>query len=61
MEHIPVLLKEVLYGLDPQEGDNFIDCTLGDGGHTRAILEKIGGSGRILAIDADQNGVNKGE
>ena len=40
MAHIPVLIKEVLDGLNPAPNQNFIDATIGDGGHASAILEK---------------------
>lgn len=51
MIHIPVLKKEVLGSLDPRPNENFIDCTLGEGGHTLAILEKIAPRGKVLGID----------
>lgn len=51
--HEPVLLQEVITYLDPQVGENFIDCTLGGGGHTLAILKKTEPAGKVLAIDAD--------
>jgi len=53
VSHIPVLQKEVLRYLDPKPNENFIDCTIGGGGHTLAILEKTGPNGKILGIDAD--------
>lgn len=58
MEHAPVLTEEVLRGLDPQKGDSIIDCTLGDGGHTRALLSRVGKSGRLLAIDLDKGNID---
>ncbi|MBI4120421.1 MAG: 16S rRNA (cytosine(1402)-N(4))-methyltransferase RsmH, partial [Parcubacteria group bacterium] len=51
--HVPVLLHEVIKYLDPKPGEDFIDATAGDGGHARAILERIGSSGRLLGIDWD--------
>jgi 16S rRNA (cytosine1402-N4)-methyltransferase len=51
--HIPVLLNEVIKYLDPKPNENFIDCTMGQGGHAVAILEKIGPMGKILGIDLD--------
>jgi len=51
--HIPVLQKEVINYLDPKANENFIDCTVDGGGHTTAILERIGEKGKILGIDAD--------
>jgi 16S rRNA (cytosine1402-N4)-methyltransferase len=51
--HIPVLQKEVLQYLDPKPNENFIDCTVGEGGHTFAILEKNGPNGKVLGIEID--------
>ena len=59
MPHVPVLLKEVLYYLDPKPGDELIDCTLGDGGHSLAIFRKILPNGRILAIDLSQEAIER--
>lgn len=53
MYHIPVLLKEVIEYLNPLPGQNFIDGTLGGGGHTREIAKRIVPNGRVLAIDLD--------
>ena len=53
MRHIPVLLDEVITGLNLKSGINAIDCTLGDGGHSEKILEKILPDGKLLGIDAD--------
>jgi 16S rRNA (cytosine1402-N4)-methyltransferase len=52
--HIPVLQKEVLEIFDPKPNQNFIDCTIGEGGHALAILEKTAPEGKILGIDWDQ-------
>jgi 16S rRNA (cytosine1402-N4)-methyltransferase len=52
--HIPVLQKQVLEYLDPKPNENFIDCTINGGGHSRTILEKIKPKGRILGIELDQ-------
>src|SRR3989344_5922676 len=57
MTHIPVLTKEVLQYLDPKPNENFIDCTIGEGGHARLILEKTAPEGRLLAIDLDASQV----
>lgn len=53
--HIPVLLKKVIKVLDPQPGENFIDATYGAGGHSRLIQQKIGRTGRLLAVDWDKS------
>jgi 16S rRNA (cytosine1402-N4)-methyltransferase len=52
--HVPVLSKQSIELLNPQPGDAFVDCTLGAGGHTRLILERIAPNGRLLAIDRDE-------
>lgn len=51
--HIPVLPSETIKFLNPSLGEIFIDCTLGGGGHTEKILEKIGPSGKVIGIDCD--------
>lgn len=53
MEHVPVLLEEVLEFLRCLPSGAFVDCTVGLGGHARAILERIRPSGGLIAIDAD--------
>ncbi|MCD5384771.1 MAG: 16S rRNA (cytosine(1402)-N(4))-methyltransferase RsmH [Candidatus Pacebacteria bacterium] len=55
--HIPVLKEEVMQYLNPKRNENFIDCTIGEGGHTFAILEKTGLSGRVLGIDKDNRNI----
>ncbi len=51
--HVPVLLEEVVEWLDPQPGQTFVDGTLGAGGHTRALAERVGSQGRVVALDLD--------
>ena len=52
--HVPVLQKEVIKYLDPKTNENFIDCTIGGGGHALAILEKIEPNGKVLGVDWDE-------
>ncbi len=54
MIHIPVLKKEVLSFLKPEPNENFIDATIGAGGHTAIILDAIKPNGKVLGIDQDQ-------
>jgi 16S rRNA (cytosine1402-N4)-methyltransferase len=51
--HVPVLLAEVLHWLNPQPGQVLVDGTLGGGGHTRALAERVAPNGRVLALDRD--------
>jgi 16S rRNA (cytosine1402-N4)-methyltransferase len=49
--HIPVMTAEVLQHLRPEQGGLFVDCTVGLGGHSRALLEA--GASRIIGLDRD--------
>ncbi len=51
--HVPVLLDEVLALLRPRADGVYVDCTFGRGGHTAAILARLGARGRIYAFDRD--------
>lgn len=51
--HIPVLLQEALLYLDPKPGENFVDATLGGGGYSIALLNKVSPDGSVLSIDLD--------
>jgi len=51
--HIPVMLEEVLKYLQPRAGGQYVDGTIGGGGHTEAILEQSAPGGRVLGIDSD--------
>ena len=55
--HIPVLIDEVIEYLDPKPNKNFIDATLGNGGHTIALLKKIAPKGKVLAFDLDSDAI----
>ena len=58
--HTPVLLAEVIDGLHLQTDGIYIDCTFGRGGHTRALLARLGPRARVLAIDRDAQAVEAG-
>ena len=53
IEHIPVMLHEVMAGLDLQEDGCYIDATFGRGGHAQAILQALGPEGRLWVMDRD--------
>ncbi|MBI3400516.1 MAG: 16S rRNA (cytosine(1402)-N(4))-methyltransferase RsmH [Acidobacteria bacterium] len=53
MTHVPVMTAEVLQHLRPERGGLFVDCTVGLGGHTRALLEA--GATRVIGLDRDRD------
>jgi len=55
--HIPVLLNEVLDGLNIKPDGIYVDATFGRGGHSRRILEKLGPDGRLYGLDRDLTAV----
>lgn len=52
-EHIPVLCDAVMLALVTAEDGFYVDCTFGRGGHSRALLERLGPHGRVLGLDRD--------
>ena len=52
-EHLPVLAPELIALTDPGPGDVVVDCTFGGGGHARLAAERIGPTGKLIAIDRD--------
>lgn len=57
MEHIPVMLDEVLEALAIRPDGIYVDATFGRGGHARGILRRLGQNGRLYAIDQDPEAV----
>ena len=55
--HVPVLTAEVLRQLRPERGGVFVDCTVGLGGHSRALLEA--GATRIIGLDRDSDALTE--
>ena len=53
MGHIPVLFQEVMQMMAIQAEGIYVDCTLGGGGHTRGILERLGSRGKVIALEQD--------
>jgi len=53
--HIPVLLKETVDALMIQPDGIYVDCTFGGGGHSRAILEKLGKEAKLFVFDQDED------
>lgn len=57
MYHVPVLLAPSIAALVTNPGGVYVDVTMGGGGHTRAILDKLDGQGRLFAFDQDEDAV----
>ena len=57
--HTPVMLDEVLQWLEPTPGKVLVDGTLGGGGHTRALAERVGPGGVVLAFDRDPAAIER--
>lgn len=56
--HKPVLLQESLENLNIKPNGTYIDCTLGDGGHSYEILKKLNKDGRLISLDRDQESID---
>ncbi len=52
-QHVPIMVGEVLECLQLQAGQHAVDCTLGYGGHTRAMWERLQPGGHLMSLDAD--------
>ena len=60
-KHIPVLLKEVIDGLNINPNGVYIDLTLGRGGHSEAILNKLSNQGLLIGVDQDETAIQESE
>ena len=56
--HKPVLLQESLENLNIKPNGYYVDCTLGEGGHSIEILKKLHKEGSLLSIDRDQDAID---
>ncbi len=59
--HKPVLLKDVLDALNVASGRIFCDVTLGDGGHSKAILESLNAEGLVIGLDRDAQAIERAQ
>ncbi|WP_291995243.1 16S rRNA (cytosine(1402)-N(4))-methyltransferase RsmH [Candidatus Accumulibacter sp. ACC003] len=59
LQHQTVLLREAVEALEIKPAGIYVDGTFGRGGHSRAILERLGPDGRLLALDRDPEAVER--
>lgn len=55
--HVPVLLQEVISGLQIIPAGIYVDCTFGGGGHSRGILQQLNSYGKLIAFDQDEDAI----
>jgi 16S rRNA (cytosine1402-N4)-methyltransferase len=60
LQHAPVLLEEAVRALEVRADGIYVDCTFGRGGHSRAILARLGTEGRLIGLDRDPAAVDAG-
>ncbi len=53
--HVPVMLQQVIEGLKINPSGIYVDCTFGGGGHSKAILNKLNDTGKLIAFDQDED------
>jgi 16S rRNA (cytosine1402-N4)-methyltransferase len=59
-QHAPVLLEEAIAALAVRPNGAYVDCTFGRGGHSRALLARLGTAGRLIAMDRDPTAIEAG-
>lgn len=59
--HEPVLLEETIKFLDPKKNENFVDGTVGDGGHASEILKLTGPGGKLIGFDRDAKALRRAQ
>jgi len=59
VDHMPVLLTEVLDFLRVRKEGVYVDCTQGSGGHSEEILSQLEGTGQLIALDRDQEALDR--
>ncbi|MBK6975475.1 MAG: 16S rRNA (cytosine(1402)-N(4))-methyltransferase RsmH [Sterolibacteriaceae bacterium] len=60
LQHVPVLLEEAVEALAVRSDGTYVDATFGRGGHSRAILARLGEAGRLIALDRDPQAIEAG-
>jgi 16S rRNA (cytosine1402-N4)-methyltransferase len=59
--HEPVLLEETIKFLDPKKNENFVDGTVGDGGHASEILKLTEPAGKLIGFDRDDRALRRAQ
>ncbi|MDE6610807.1 MAG: 16S rRNA (cytosine(1402)-N(4))-methyltransferase, partial [Muribaculaceae bacterium] len=57
--HIPALLPQSLQALDLKPDGIYVDATFGGGGHSHAIVERLGSNGHLYSFDQDKEAVDR--
>ena len=57
LHHTPVMVPEIMQALKTQPGGRYIDGTLGEGGHSKSILNAVEPGGQVLGLDADAEAI----
>ena len=57
-KHYTVMKKEAVDALECESGKVYVDCTLGGGGHSELILQRIQPDGKLIAFDIDRDAIN---
>lgn len=57
--HIPVLLQEVISGLQASKGEVILDATVGGGGHSEALCKSVGNGATFICLDADRDAIER--
>ncbi len=60
VDHMPVLLTEVLDLLRVRKEGVYVDCTQGSGGHSEEVLSQLAGTGQLIALDRDGEALERG-
>lgn len=56
-DHVTVLLKETVDGLNVRPDGLYVDCTLGGGGHSEYLVQQLGEGGRLICFDQDETAI----
>ena len=57
-KHIPIMLNEIITGLNINPDGIYIDCTLGGAGHSTEIVKRLSQNGRLIGIDKDEEALS---